>query len=654
MNAAFVAVRAVHFGATLLVFGELVFASFVAGAAWRRAVAAAPDARGRLDRHVRIVAGCAMLASVLSGAAWLVIEAAAMAGTTLGRAIASDTSRIVLQQTEFGHVFMVRAALAAIFAASLAWLRSARSDRSARGRTEVALVIAALYLATLAGAGHAGAASDGIVRYVHIGADALHLLAAGGWLGALPALVYCMAIAPSPATLARIVRRFSVLGIVCVGVLIATGVVNSLFLVGSFAALFGTPYGELLIVKLALFAALLAIAASNRLWLTPRLAGERGAARSLRRNAMLEIAGGAIIIAIVGALGTMVPGAHQSPVWPFGFALDFSAFAFTRAMLAQLSACVLLALAAVALIITGVRRKTFRMWVPGGIALVVSAVASTSLFAVPAYPTTFANSPVPYTVDAVARGATRFTHYCSGCHGTDARGAGPAATSLSVKPTNLAEHGLHHRQGNLFWWIAHGIPGSPMPAFSPQLPDDAIWELVQFLVARASAESAMSLNAHVDANSMSRVPDFAYEEPQQGQSTLSGQRGPALVVLYTLPQSQQRLSALAMDHRLMQAQLRIIAIPLPGSREPPPRDSGNALVETAVNPQVSSVYAMFAREHGGAQDSHVELLVDGAGIVRARWSGLTTNDADRDGEIAAAAQRLPASPGMSGSMHHGH
>ncbi len=122
-----------------------------------------------------------------------------------------------------------------------------------------------------------------------------------------------------------VTRRFSVLGIISVCVLLVTGIVNACFLVGSFAALFGTPYGRMLIVKLAVFAAMLALAAHNRWHLTPQLAhGDATARRSLRRSATLEVIGGVAIVAIVGALGTMIPGAHQSPVWPFTFALDLS------------------------------------------------------------------------------------------------------------------------------------------------------------------------------------------------------------------------------------------------------------------------------------------------------------------------------------------
>jgi len=68
------------------------------------------------------------------------------------------------------------------------------------------------------------------------------------------------------------VLRLSTLGIVSVVTLVATGIINILMLVGSVAALVGTDYGRLLLVKIALFLVMLAIAGVNRLLLTPQRA----------------------------------------------------------------------------------------------------------------------------------------------------------------------------------------------------------------------------------------------------------------------------------------------------------------------------------------------------------------------------------------------
>jgi putative copper export protein/mono/diheme cytochrome c family protein len=648
MNVAFVVVRAVHLGAAIALFGEFVFVSVVASAAWSRDVASTPGRRGNLERHVNVVTPWALVVSAASGAAWLAFEAASMGGTTLARALLDGTAALVLRATAFGHVWVLRTVLLVLLAATLPWLRRAPGDAARQRRAIGALSVAALYLATLAFAGHATAVTEGGLRALHLGADVLHLLAAGAWLGALPALVYCLRNAPSNHALARVTSRFSVLGIACVAILLASGIVNALFLVGSFAALFGTPYGQLLVVKLAVFAAMLGIAAINRWRLTPQLANDDRARGTLRRNAMLEIGAGVVVIAIVGALGAMVPGAHRSPVWPFAFRLDFAPANVSRGVVDALLASAAVALAGLALMIYGMHRRAARLWLPGCVALLVAAAASTLAVAVPAFPTTYATSPVAYSVDAVARGAALYAANCSRCHGADGRGDGPAAASLSKKPINVAEHALHHPPGNLFWWIAHGIPQTAMPAFAPRLSDTDIWELVQFLVARSSAEAALSLRADVGANSMSRAPDFTYEVPQQGQQALSAPAAPALIVLYSLPQSQRRLAELAADHRVMHGGVRVIAIPLTASGG---TDSANALTQTVVNADVTSVYAMFARTERDAGPVHTELLVDGAGVLRARWTGLPSADADRDAEIIGAVQHLPKAPRQ---MHHGH
>jgi copper resistance protein D len=107
------------------------------------------------------------------------------------------------------------------------------------------------------------------------------------------------------------VRRFSTLGIVSVAAILISGLVNAWVLVGSFRALVVTDYGWLLMVKIAAFMAMVALAVANRLWLTPRLAEPEGEAlHSLNRNAFVEIALALSIYAIVGLLGTLHPAAH--------------------------------------------------------------------------------------------------------------------------------------------------------------------------------------------------------------------------------------------------------------------------------------------------------------------------------------------------------
>ena len=98
--------------------------------------------------------------------------------------------------------------------------------------------------------------------------------------------------------------------------LLVTGLVNAWSLVGTITALFGTTYGQLLLLKLALFLLMVSIAAINRFLLTPRLlrwqeTAARHPLRQLRNNAFVEAAIGAAIITAVAVLGTLAPAVQE-------------------------------------------------------------------------------------------------------------------------------------------------------------------------------------------------------------------------------------------------------------------------------------------------------------------------------------------------------
>ncbi|MEU9604035.1 copper resistance protein CopC [Streptomyces sp. NPDC048057] len=107
-------------------------------------------------------------------------------------------------------------------------------------------------------------ASTGIQTGLAMPVDVLHLLAVAGWLGGLAALLTALHRAPSLD--ASAVRKFSRVAFVCVVVLAVTGLYQSWRQVGSWSALTGTDYGRLLIAKVVLVAALVAIARVSRRW----------------------------------------------------------------------------------------------------------------------------------------------------------------------------------------------------------------------------------------------------------------------------------------------------------------------------------------------------------------------------------------------------
>jgi uncharacterized membrane protein len=162
--------------------------------------------------------------------------------------------------------------------------------------------------------GHAGA-TPGAVGQFALASDALHLLAAGAWVGGLLPLAMLLDCSQRekqpawPALRAEAVRRFSLLSIASVGLLLASGLVNSWYEVGTIDNLIATSYGWLVIAKFGLFAAMVTFAAVNRFYLTPRLA-VAGAAHQLERNSLAEAALGFAAILVVGFLGSMAPAIH--------------------------------------------------------------------------------------------------------------------------------------------------------------------------------------------------------------------------------------------------------------------------------------------------------------------------------------------------------
>ncbi len=161
---------------------------------------------------------------------------------------------------------------------------------------------------------------EGWIGLAHVGSDAAHLLAAGAWLGGLAPLGfilldYSVSDGEPIDDVDRILLRFSSMGYVAVATLVASGLINSRFLVGSVSSLLTTLYGQILFAKLGLFAAMLALAAANRFWLVPRMIETRAGAPGdpsvwlgrLRYHVLGEQFLGLMVLLAVSVLGTMRP-----------------------------------------------------------------------------------------------------------------------------------------------------------------------------------------------------------------------------------------------------------------------------------------------------------------------------------------------------------
>ncbi len=133
----------------------------------------------------------------------------------------------------------------------------------------------------------------------------LHLLCAAFWLGALPPLLIVATGAHQPQ-IAAAAARFGKFALRVVALLIAAGASLLLVLIGSAAQFWASDYGRMMAVKLLAVAALLSLAAWNKLALTPRLLqGDARAMVKFRRSLVAEMSVGALILLTTAAFTTL-------------------------------------------------------------------------------------------------------------------------------------------------------------------------------------------------------------------------------------------------------------------------------------------------------------------------------------------------------------
>lgn len=93
-------------------------------------------------------------------------------------------------------------------------------------------------------------------------------------------------------------------------------------------------------------------------------------------------------------------------------------------------------------------------------------------------------SPLPDSVENVEKGKALYSGKgtCFNCHGKDGSGNGMAAVGLDPSPRNFQHHGFwrHRTEGEIFWVIKHGSPGTAMIGFGDQLSDEEIWSIIQY------------------------------------------------------------------------------------------------------------------------------------------------------------------------------
>jgi putative copper resistance protein D len=249
-------------------------------------------------------------ASPLLVSAALTLAASALAGLaaqtiTLAGSVELGLTRESLQAmiaTSLGTAALVRTA-AAIAAVPLLLFLTPR-----RGLWIVTGLLGGVGVASFAWMGH-GAATEGAGAGLHLFADMAHALAAGIWIGALIGFVMLLLFGSERETLRTALSRFSAVGVPLVVLLVATGLVNSWFLVGldNLGSLLTTDYGRLLLLKLALFAVMLVLAGLNRWRHTEAISSGGKTLAALRATMLTEALLGVFVLATVAWFGMLEP-----------------------------------------------------------------------------------------------------------------------------------------------------------------------------------------------------------------------------------------------------------------------------------------------------------------------------------------------------------
>ena len=475
--------RGFHLLALASLFGTLVSLALVAPAGLRDARTAAAAARQRLVRLARWSDALALLIGVSAGC-WCSRRPSPAPPPSAARFAALVT---VAHDTQFGHLVLLRLRCCCWPLPCWAAVAGAWSRRS---------LLTGAALAMQGGVGHAGA-TGGTVGAMLLVSEALHLLAAGAWLGGLLPL-FLLAGALPPRAAATACEHFTPVGLSAVLVIACTAVVQAWQLIGSLAGLFGTAYGHIALLKLALFLALLLLAGINRFVLTDRLRDPaHPVTRTLLRSSLgVETLLGAAVILVAAFLASGIPATHETPVWPFSRRPAWIC-SLTRSVRVVPAACVGAqpdrggagrgrpVLAPDFLAGAG---GAGRMFGPG-MADHCAAADGRCL-----------SDDFRYLADGVcrrlhhARRSSCSQPNCTMCHGAERKGNGPAAKSLPIPPADLtAPHFWAHTEGDLYWYIAHGIeapPGVPaMPAFGETLSSGNIWALIDFLKANNAGSS---------------------------------------------------------------------------------------------------------------------------------------------------------------------
>lgn len=103
-------------------------------------------------------------------------------------------------------------------------------------------------------------------------------------------------------------------------------------------------------------------------------------------------------------------------------------------------------------------------------------------------------NPVSADPPALTYAGELYRLNCAACHGADGKGSGEVAHLHGDGADLTQQRTVEQSDGDLRFWIARGVPGSEMPAFSAALTEDEQWTLVNYLRQLQDAASVEAAN----------------------------------------------------------------------------------------------------------------------------------------------------------------
>ena len=282
-------VRALLFAGIMVVVGGWCFALRVVPV-FDRDERGSAQVRARASRTLLLAVGA--LAMLF---AWrLVQQAAAFADTP--SAWATEAPRVITQTTWGTGWLLQGAALLLVALAAPGALGGNTRGTWTLGAGALALA------ATPALAGHPVGAPR--LAPLAVALDAMHVTAAGAWLGTLFIIVVAalpVARGTTTGLATELLARFSSLALASGGVVALTGLFASWLHLESLSALWSSDYGLALVRKLVVLVGVAALGGYNWRVVTPRVRAT-GDLAALRRSAVAELTLAAILVALTAVL----------------------------------------------------------------------------------------------------------------------------------------------------------------------------------------------------------------------------------------------------------------------------------------------------------------------------------------------------------------